>query len=111
MEMNVITQYVMYVLIAIGGLAFIVSVITQVIKELPRLKDLPTSVVALTIAMLLCPVTVLILCTCFKLPITWYYIVGSIIIAFIVYLVSTGGWERINEIWKRTRYNGLANRK
>lgn len=25
-------------------------------------------------------------------------------VAFIVYLVSTGGWERVKEIWDRVKY-------
>ena len=44
------------------------------------------------------------LCTYYKATITWYYIVASIIAAFIVYLVATGGWEKVKEIWDRTKY-------
>ncbi len=35
---------------------------------------------------------------------TWYYVFASFLAAFIVYLVSTGGWEKIKEIWDRTKY-------
>lgn len=45
-----------------------------------------------------------ILCTYYKAAITWYYIVASVIAAFIVYLVATGGWEKVKEIWERTKY-------
>ena len=37
---------------AVGVLAFLVAVIVQVIKELPWLKRIPTSVVALTVSLL-----------------------------------------------------------
>ncbi|WP_320973323.1 ribonuclease [Enterocloster bolteae] len=111
METNVFMQYISYLLIGIGILACVVSIITQVIKELPKLDKLPTSVVALTISLVLCPLVVIVLCTYMKQPIVWYYVFGAFIAAFIVYLVSTGGWERVNEIWKRTRYGGLADRK
>lgn len=111
MEANVIMQYISYLLIGIGVLACAVSIITQVIKELPKLDKLPTSVVALTISLVLCPLAVVILCNYMKQPIAWYYVFGAIIAAFIVYLVATGGWERVNEIWKRTYYKGLADRK
>ena len=47
MNVNVMMQYVTYGLAMIGGLAFLVSIIVQVIKELPFLKKIPTSVVAL----------------------------------------------------------------
>ena len=31
--------------------------------------------------------------------------VGAVIAAFIVYLVATGGWEKVSEMWNRTKYN------
>ncbi len=80
---------------AVGVLAFLVAVIVQVIKELPWLKRIPTSVVALTVSLLLCPLAVVIV---------WYYVFASFIAAFIVYLVATGGWERVVEMRQRTKY-------
>ena len=80
---------------AVGVLAFLVAVIVQVIKELSWLKRIPTSVVALTVSLLLCPLAVVIV---------WYYVFASFIATFIVYLVATGGWERVVEMWQRTKY-------
>ena len=88
MNINTITQYVTYALALIGILAFIVSAIVQVIKDLPGLKNIQTSIVALVASLILCPVALLILCTYYKAAITWYYIVASVIAAFIVYLVA-----------------------
>lgn len=105
MDINVMMQYVTYGLALIGVLAFVVSVVVQVIKELPGLKKIPTSIVALAASLVLCPVALVILCTYYKIVITWYYIFASFIAAFIVYLVSTGGWEKVKEIWDRTKYN------
>lgn len=104
MTMEVLMQYITYALIAIGALAFLVSVITQVIKEMPGLKNIQTNAVALVISIILCPLAVVILCIYFKIPILWYYIVGAVIAAFIVYLVATGGWEKVSEMWNRTKY-------
>ena len=42
MNINEMLPYVTYLLVAIGVMAFLVSVITQVIKELPGLKEIPT---------------------------------------------------------------------
>ena len=99
-----IMQLLTYLLIAIGCAAFIVSAITQVIKDMPGLKKIQTNVVALVVSLIICPVAVIIACNYFKIVITWYYIFGSFIAAFIVYLVSTGGWEKVSEMWNRTRY-------
>lgn len=104
MNMELFMSYITYVLMALGVLSFLVAVIVQVIKELPRLREIPTSVVALVVSLILCPLAVIIACQYLKIVIIWYYIVGAVIAAFIVYLVATGGWERAAEIWQRTRY-------
>ena len=105
MIMELLMQYVKYALMAVGIMAFLVSMITQVVKDLPWLTQIPTSVVALCVSLILCPVAVVIACQYFKIVIEWYYIFASFVAAFIVYLVATGGWERVTEIWQRTKYN------
>ena len=105
MNMNTMMEYITYGLALIGGLAFLVSVIVQVIKEMPGLNKIPTSVVSLATSMILCPVALIVLCTYYKMVITWYYVFAAFIAAFVVYLVSTGGWEKIKSIWDRTKYN------
>ena len=104
MNMNTMMEYITYGLALIGGLAFLVSVIVQVIKEMPGLNKIPTSVVALAASMILCPVALIVLCTYYKMVITWYYVFAAFVAAFVVYLVSTGGWEKIKSIWDRTKY-------
>lgn len=105
MDLNVITQYVTYGVALMGILAFLVSIIVQVIKELPALKRIPTSIIALTSSLILCPLALAALCAYYHTRITWYYIFASFIAAFIVYLVSTGGWEKVKKIWDRSNYN------
>ena len=95
----------MYLLTAIGGLAFLVSVVVQVIKEMPGLSKIQTNIVALCASIILTPVALIVACQYFKIVIEWYYIFASFVAAFIVYLVSTGGWEKIKEMWDRSKYN------
>lgn len=104
MNMELMMQYITFALMAVGVLAFVVAGIVQVIKELPGLKQIQTSVVALIVSVILCLVVMVVACQCFKIVIVWYYPVGAVIVAFIVYLVATGGWERVAEIWQRTKY-------
>lgn len=104
MNMNEIMQYVTYGLALIGVLAFAVSIVVQVIKEMPGLTKLPTSIVALAASLILCPLAMIGLCAYYKIVITWYYVMASFLAAFIVYLVSTGGWEKVKEIWDRVKY-------
>lgn len=107
MNMEQLMQYVTLALIGIGALAFLVSVITQVIKEMPGLKNIQTNAVALVISLILCPLAVVILCIYLQIQIIWYYIVAAVIAAFIVYLVATGGWEKVTEMWRRTRWEEI----
>lgn len=103
-DINVIMQYVTYGLALIGILAFLVGIVVQVIKEMPVLSKLPTAAVALAVSLILCPVTLMALLAYYKQPVTWYYIFACIIAAFVVYLVATGGWDKVREIWDRTKY-------
>ena len=106
MNTEIIMQYITYALIAIGILAFFVSAITQVIKEMPGLKNIQTNIVALVISIILCLVAVPIICLAIlQIAITWYYFITAVIAAFLVYLVATGGWEKLSEIWNRTKYS------
>ncbi len=105
MSMEVLLQYVTYMLAGIGILAFFVSVVVQVIKEMPWLKKIQTNVVALAVSLIITPIAVVVLCMYFNIVITWYYIFASFLAAFVVYLVSTGGWEKVSEMWNRSKYN------
>ena len=49
MNMELLMQNVTYALMAVGVAAFLVSCITQVIKDLPWVTKIPTSVVALCV--------------------------------------------------------------
>ncbi len=105
MNMELLMQYVTYALMAIGILAFVVAVIVQVIKETPWFKDIPTNAVALVASLIICLLAVAVICQLLKIAVIWYYWIAAVIASFIVYLVATGGWERIMGIWERTRYN------
>ena len=102
MNMNEIMQYPLYLLTAIGVMAFIVSVITQVIKSWPGLEKLPTAAVVIVLSLILCPAAFMALMAWQKQPITWYMVFACMIAAFVVALVAMDGWERIKEIWERT---------
>ena len=104
MRMEILLQYVTYMLAAIGVLAFFVSLVTQAIKEMPGLREIQTNAVALAVSLVLCLLAVVAVCQYFKIVITWYYVFASFLAAFVVYLVSTGGWEKVAEMWNRTKY-------
>lgn len=98
-------EYLTTILIAIGILAFVVSVIVQAIKEMPMFKDVPTELVALMVAEIIAVVATCAGCSYFKLAVLWYYIVAAVIAGFFIYMISTGGWEKLRNIWERTKYS------
>lgn len=104
MDMEWMMQYLTYAFMAVGVMAFVVAAIVQVIKELPGLQKIPTSAVALAVSALLCPAAVVTACQYLNIAVRWYYVFASLIAAFMVYLVATGGWERVTAIWDRTKY-------
>ena len=106
MNMNDVLQYAAYVLVAIGVMAFVVSVVTQVIKELPWFKPVPTAVVVIVLSLVLCPVTLAAIMAQLSKPFSWYMFFASVIASFLVALVAMDGWERVAEIWQRTKYSG-----
>ena len=106
MSINIETlmQYIGVALTVLGILAGLVSVIVECIKDLPKLKDLPTSLVVLAVSLILCIVALIAGCQILKYALCWYMIAGSIVLAFLVYIIATGGWDRLKVIWDRTKY-------
>lgn len=107
-DTTLIMQGLSYLVIAIGAMAFLVSVITQVIKNLPGLTNLPTQAVVIVLSLVLCPVTLIAIMSYANQPIEWYMIFACMLAAFIVALVAMDGWERIKEIWDRTAHKTEA---
>ena len=108
MEMNTIMQWVSYLLIAIGVMAFVVSVITQVIKSWPGLDKLPTAAVVIVLSLVLCPISMIALMEWMGQTVTWYMCFACMIAAFVVALVAMDGWDRVNEIWGRTQHKKVT---
>lgn len=106
MSINIETlmQYIGIALTVLGIFAGLVSVIVECIKDLPKLKDLPTSLVVLAVSLILCIVALIAGCQILKYALCWYMIAGSIVLAFLVYIIATGGWDRLKVIWDRTKY-------
>ena len=106
MDINEMMQYISYALMAIGVMAFFVSVITEVIKSWPGLGKLPTSAVAIVLSMALCPAAFLALMRWRRQTVEWHMMFACVMASFIVALVAMDGWERLKDIWERTGYKG-----
>lgn len=89
--------------VAIGALAFIVSVITEVVKSIGAMKKVPTDIVVLTLSMVLTVVAFLAYAQYASIAIVWYWVVAAIICGFFVAFIAMYGWSKLSELW--TRFN------
>lgn len=85
----------------IGGLAFTVSVITQVIKEMPVLSNMPTSLIVLGLSVTITSGAYIAYAQYNYIQIHWYMVAASIITGFFVSFVAMFGWEKLNDIYNR----------
>lgn len=86
---------------ALGMLAFLVSVITQVTKEIGVLKKIHTSLQVTVLSVVLTVVAYFAYISYSGTVISWYMIVGAIICGFVVAFVAMFGWEKLYELYNR----------
>ena len=86
----------------IGVLVALTNVIVQVLKKATWDK-LPTNVLALVIAMLLCLVAGIAYCQVKAISITWYLVAALIVLGFLVAYAAMFGFDKLQEImkWKK----------
>ena len=89
------------VLAIIGALAFMVSVITQVIKGVGVFNKVPTDIVVFILSIGITVATFVAYMQYIQMAILWYMILAAIMAGFVVAFVSMYGWEKLSELWKR----------
>ena len=89
------------VLAIIGALAFMVSVITQVIKGVGVFNKVPTDIVVFILSIGITVATFVAYMQYIQMTILWYMRLAAIMAGFVVAFVSMYGWEKLSELWKR----------
>lgn len=89
------------ILAIIGALAFIVSVITQVIKGIGVFNKVPTDIVVFVLSISVTIAAFVAYMQYIHMTILWYIILAAIMAGFVVAFVSMYGWEKLSELWKR----------
>ena len=90
-------------MVAVGTLAFVVSVITEVIKGIGVFKKIPTDIVVIILSMVLTVVAFFAYAQYASLVVAWYLVVAAIISGFFVAVIAMYGWSKLKELW--TRFN------
>lgn len=102
---NLTVENLSQLMVAIGALAFVVSVITEVIKGIGALKKIPTDIVVIVLSMILTVVAFFAYAQYVSLVVAWYLVVAAIICGFFVAFIAMYGWDKINELWNRFNPN------
>lgn len=96
-----ITNNLVLLMTVIGILAFMVSAITEVTKNISVLKKIPTDLLVIILSAALCLVAYFSYTSYFNIGIQWYCITGCLIAAFIVAFVAMYGWEKLSVLYNR----------
>ena len=85
----------------VAVVAIIVSVITQVTKELSFMTKVPTELEVIILSLILTPVAFVVYANVTEISLTWYLVLGSVIAGFFVAFICMFGWEKLTEIVKK----------
>ena len=89
------------ILAIIGTLAFLVSIITQVIKGIGIFAKLPTDILVLVLSIGITVTSFVAYMQYIQQTILWYMILAAILAGFVVAFIAMFGWEKLSELWKR----------
>ena len=99
--LETLTSNIMIILAVIGAIAFIVSVITQVIKGVGVFAKIPTDGLVLVLSIGITVAAFVAYMQYLHMTILWYMVLAAIMTGFVVAFVAMYGWEKLSELWKR----------
>ena len=89
------------ILAIIGAIAFLVSVITQVIKNISIFNKVPTDIIVFVLSIGITVTAFIAYMQYIHMTILWYMNLAAIMAGFIVAFVAMFGWEKLSDLWKR----------
>lgn len=98
---NLFLENAVLIIGVLGFLSFMVSLVTQIIKDIPGIAKIPTKFLAIVISMIITVLALVIYLTYIQMVILWYYIVLAVFASFVVAYISIYGWESFNELKDR----------
>lgn len=96
-------EFIVQYLPVVGILAFVVSLIVEVTKNLPFLKGIPTDLEVIVLSVVLTVVAFFAYMSYTSTSFMWYYVIGAIITGFLVAFVAMYGWTKLTELFDRFR--------
>ncbi len=99
--MEWITTNTGVIITAMGVIAAIVSVITEMTKEIGFLSKIPTMLQVIVLSVALWVIFYFGACGMGTVTYSWFMLVASIVAGFITAYISSYGWEKLNDAFNR----------
>ena len=96
-----VASYGAWFMFALGVLAFVTALIVQAVKEWPMFAKVPTSLVAMVVALVLTLVAFFAGASYLCIAVVWYMVFAAVVVGFLVWYIATNGWEKFSELWGR----------
>lgn len=99
--MQIISEYSVVIIGVLGALAFMVSLITELLKDMPGIKKMPTKAFVILVSLIVTVAALLIYVAYARVMLLWYYVVLAVFAAFVVAYIAMYGWDTLKEIKDR----------
>ena len=99
--MKILAENSVLIIGILGALAFAVSLITELLKDLPGIKKVPTKAFVILISLIVTVAALLIYVAYAGIPLLWYYVALAVFAAFVVAYISMYGWYTFKELKDR----------
>ncbi len=96
--MQIISEYSFAVVGILGALAFMVSLITELLKDMPGIKKMPTKAFVILVSLVVTVAALLIYAAYVNAVLLWYYVALAVFAAFIVAYIAMYGWDTLKEL-------------
>lgn len=99
--MKILAENSVMIIGILGVLAFAVSLITEVLKDLPGIKKMPTKAFVILVSLIVTVAALAVYVAYAGIPLLWYYVVLAVFAAFVVAYISMYGWDTLKELKDR----------
>ena len=99
--MQIISEYSFAVVGILGALAFMGSLITELLKDMPGIKKMPTKAFVILVSLVVTVAALLIYAAYVNAVLLWYYVALAVFAAFIVAYIAMYGWDTLKELKDR----------
>ncbi len=99
--MQIISEYSVVIIGILGALAFTVSLITELLKDMPGIKKIPTKAFVILVSLIVTVAALLVYVSYAHIVLLWYYVTLAVFAAFVVAYIAMYGWDTLKELKDR----------